>query len=203
LFIGVSAGYVGAIAVDEIIYPQLILPLQAWWLNTPMIDFFDLMIRLLLTFLLLTKLFPRTANIGNPVTAMLVGIGAALAIGGAVQGTILPQLGASATIFDIESFQLALQGGYYLESGGLLLEGFITLLSTIGTLAFFHFGARSRGHLSPERSIFVDALAWFGRVIIPVALATIFAGVILSALTALIERLDSLIELINYFLNAS
>ena len=201
LFIGVSAGYVAAIAIDEIIYPQLILPIQAWWLGAPTIDFADIIIRLLLTLLLLTKLFPRTAPIGNPVTAMLVGVGAALALGGAVQGTILPQVGAASSIFDIESLQLAVQGGYYIESGGLLLEGFITLLTTLGTLAYFHFGARSRGHLPPERSIFVDALAWLGRIFIPVTLATLFAGVLLAALTALIERLDFLIAAVQALLS--
>lgn len=197
LFIGVAAGYAGAIAIDEIIWPQLILPMQAWWLGTPILDFTEILIRLILTLLLLSKLIPRLSNLGSPVMAMLVGLGAALAIGGTVQGTILPQVGASAGIFDIDAFKLALQGGYLLEGGGILLEGFITLFATIGTLAYFHFGAKSRGHLSPERSIFVDSLAWLGRIFIPVTLATIFSGVLLSGLSALIERLDFLIDLIS------
>ena len=197
LFIGVSAGYVAAIAIDEIIWPQLILPIQAWIFAVPILNFPELLIRLLLTLLLLSKLYSRTATLGNPVTAMLVGIGAALALSGAVQGTLLPQLGASSSIFDISSFRLAIQGGYYLESGGFILEGFVTLMATIGTLAYFHFGAKSRGHLSPERSIFVDALGWLGKIFIPVTLASIFSGVLMSALTALIERLDFLIELVT------
>jgi hypothetical protein len=203
LFIGVAAGYAGAIAIDEIIWPQLFLPIQAWWFGAPQVDFVEIFIRLLLSLLLLSKLFPRISSLGNPVMAMLVGVGASLAIAGAVRGTILPQLGASSSIFDINSLLLALQGGYLVEGGGILLKGFITLLAMISTLAYFHFGARSRGHLSPERSIFVDSLAWLGNIFIPVTLATIFSGVLLTALSALIERLDFLLSLISKFSGAN
>ncbi len=196
LFVGVSAGYVAAIAIDEIIWPQLMLPMQAWWAGTPILDLGEILIRLALTLLLLTKLFPRVARLGSPVMGMIVGVGAALALVGTIQGTLLPQLGASSNIFDVKSLQLALQGGYYLEGTGLIIEGFITLLATIGTLAYFHFGARKRGNLPPERSVLVDSVAWLGNIFIPLALAVIFSGVILSALSALIERLDFLIELV-------
>jgi len=194
LFVGVSAGYAGAVAIEEIIIPQFILPVQGAFVGAPQIDGFDLIARTGLTLLLLTKLWPRTAALGNSVTAMLVGVGAALAIGGVVQGTILPQAAAATDVFDLTAFDLAIQGGYYGEGAGILMRGFVALLATTGTLAYFHFGARSRGHLEPERSIFVDALAWVGRVFIPITLAALFAGVLLAALSALIERLDFLLE---------
>ncbi|MQC27274.1 MAG: hypothetical protein DWG76_07485 [Chloroflexi bacterium] len=202
LFVGVAAGYAGAVAIEEILIPQFILPLQGQLIGVPQIGAFDLIMRTGLTLLLLTKLWPRTAVLGNPVSAMLVGIGAALAIGGAVQGTILPQVAASSAVFDLDSFDLALQGGYYAEGTAIILQGLITLLATIGTLAYFHFGARSRGNLPPERAIFVDVLAWIGRVFIPITLAVLFSGVLLAALTALIERLDFLINVAAYFLGS-
>lgn len=199
LFIGISAGYAGAIAVEEVITPQLITPLLNLLSGTAQIDLFDLAMRTFLTLLLLTKLWPRTTVLGNPATALLVGVGAALAVVGAVQGTILPQVGAASTFFDTRTFELALQGGYYTEATGLLMQGFTTLLATIGTLAYFHFGARSRGKLDPERNIIVDALAWVGRIFIAITFATLFVGVLLAALTALIERLDFLQDLISLF----
>jgi len=111
LLIGISAGYAGAIAVEDVIFPQLLLPLFNQLSGNPQIDFVDLVARTLLTLLLLTKLFPRTAAIGNPATALLVGVGAALAIAGAVQGSILPQIGAAGNSFDSASLRLALLGG--------------------------------------------------------------------------------------------
>lgn len=195
LFIGVAAGYVAAVAIDEIIWPQLILPIQAWWVGTPILDSVEILIRVALSLLLLTKLFPRVARVGSPVVGMIVGVGAALALAGAIQGTLLPQVGASGSIFDTGQLRLALQGGYYLEATGTVFEGFVTLLATIGTLAYFHFGASARGNLPPQRSVLVDALAWLGNLFIPLSLAVIFSGVLLSALSALIERLDFIADL--------
>jgi hypothetical protein len=42
----------------------------------------------------------------------------------------------------------------------------------------------------------IEALAWGGRVFIGIALGAVFAGVYAAALTALIERISSLINFI-------
>jgi hypothetical protein len=202
VFIGVAAGYAAAMAVQDIILPQLVYPVMNEIAGTPSLDLTELVVRVSLAVLLLTKLSPRTARLGNPVTALLVGTGAALAIGGAVQGTILPQLGAAASTFDVTSFELALQGGYYGEGIQIIFDGLIILLATVSTLAYFHFGAASRGKQEPLRSIFIDALAWVGSVFIAIALASLFSGVLLSALGALIERLSFLRETFFFLLGA-
>lgn len=203
LLVGVSAGYAGAMAVQDVIVPQLILPLQNQLAGSPQISFFDLAARTLLSLLLLSKLFPKTASIGNPVTASLVGVGAALAIGGAVQGTLFPQLSAAANSFDTAYLQLAVQGGYYVEGAGLFIQGAITLLATVGTLAYFHFGAQKSGRQATIRGRIVKALAWIGRVFIPIAFATLFSGVMLAALSALIERVSFLVELTSFISGAN
>jgi len=200
LLIGVSAGYAGAIAIEDVIYPELLLPLFELVSGNPQINLVDLAVRTLLTLLLLTKLFPRAATIGNPVTAILVGVGAALAIAGAVQGSILPQIGAAANSFDSASLSLALLGGYYVEGTGLLIQGGITLLATVGTLAYFHFGASGSDADSAKRPAIVEWLAWLGRVFIPITLASLFAGVLLASLTAFIERVDFLLNLVRLFI---
>lgn len=192
LFIGVAAGYAAAIAVQDVILPQLVYPLVDEIAGTPSLDLGELGVRIVLSGLLLMKLSPRAARLGNPVTALLAGVGAALAIAGAVQGTLLPQIGAAAGTFDVESFELALQGGYYGESVQVIFDGVIVLLATISTLAYFHFGAASRGKQEPLRNIVVDALAWLGSVFIAIALAALFSGILLAALSALIERVDFL-----------
>jgi hypothetical protein len=192
LFIGVAAGYAAAIAVQDVILPQLIYPVLDELAGTPTLELFDLVARILLTVLLLTKLSPRTARLGSPVTALLAGVGAALAIGGAVQGTLIPQIGAAAGIFNVAAFNSALIGGYYGESIQVIFEGIILLLATVSTLAYFHFGAQSRGKQEPLRNIIIDALAWLGGVFIAVALATLFTGVLQAALGALVERVSFL-----------
>ncbi|MCW5874889.1 MAG: hypothetical protein KIS88_09630 [Anaerolineales bacterium] len=198
LFIGAAAGYAGAIAVQDVILPQLIFPaVELAASGSTSTELLEFGIRLGLSALLLTKLSPRTARFGNPVTAILVGVGAALAIGGALQGTLLPQINASAQTFDLAGFDLALQGGYYGESISIILQGMLALLAMVSTLAYFHFGAEGRGKQAPLRNILVDVLAWAGSIFIAITLATLFSGVLFSGMGALTERLDFLRTIIT------
>lgn len=201
-FIGVAAGYAGAVAVQDVILPQLVYPLVDLAIGAPQISLVDLGFRVLLSGLLLAKLSPRTARLGNPVTALLAGVGAALAVGGAAQGTLVPQIAGTATIFDVASFEDFLQGGYYGDSIQVIFQGMLVLLATVGTLAYFHFGARARGKQEPERNIVVDLLAWIGSVFIAISLATLFAGVLLSSLGALTERLAFLRSVLGLYTGA-
>jgi hypothetical protein len=197
LFVGVAAGYTAAIAIQDVVIPQLVYPIIDEFAGTPSIDFVDLAIRVGMVAMLLTKLSPRTARLGTLITALLAGVGAALAIGGAVQGTLIPQISGAAGIFDMDALQLALQGGYYGEGIQIISEGIILLLATITTLAYFHFGAQSRSKQEPQRNIYVIALARIGSVFIAIALASLFTGVLQTTLGALVERVAFLRALVS------
>ena len=62
----------------------------------------------------------------------------------------------------------------------------------IGTLVFFQFGATQKVDGSVQRNILVNILSWVGRVYIAVTFGVLFAGVYMAALTAMIERMDSI-----------
>ena len=156
------------------------------------ISFFDLGLRLLLLVLLLLKLSPRTTAFGNPATAFLVGIGAATAVGGAVQGTIFPQVGAATQLFNLDRAS-GLVGGFE-----LFFEGFIILLGTITTLAYFNFSALGRANQEPQTPLPVRIVSWIGHGFIAITFGVIFAGVYTAALTALIERLFFLWDVIGF-----
>ena len=194
LFIGVSAGYAGAVAIEDIVLPYLIFPLVDILAGITSMDLVELSIRASLSLLLFTKLFRRTARLGNPTTAFLTGVGAALAISGAVQGTVLPQIASASRTFNIAAFRLALQSGYYGESMQIILEGVLLLLGTISTLAYFHFGGKSHGAHGPSRSPIIERLAWIGSIFIAITMASLFSGVLQAALGALIERISFLVE---------
>jgi hypothetical protein len=76
------------------------------------------------------------------------------------------------------------------------------LIATVSTLAYFHFGAASRGKQEPLRSILIDALAWVGSIFIAIALASLFSGVLMAALGALIERVAFLQDVAIYLLGS-
>lgn len=170
LFIGVAAGYVAVITIDNVILPRLIDPI----FSEQRSERLAALIFLVLGALLLTKVSPRLANLGNPAMAFLVGIGAAAAIGGAVTGTILPQSTASIQVFDQhENF----------------LNALIILLGALTTLIYFHFGMRQTVRSANTGITWLQGVGYLGQMFIAITFGALFTGVYLAALTALIERL--------------
>jgi hypothetical protein len=177
IFVGVSAGYAAAVTWWQVLFPRLMQPLFTGSVTGRLLSVFAL----ILGVLLLMKLSPRTAALGNPSIAFLVGVSAAVAVCGAVLGTILPQTQASINLFNLSS-----AGKNWLER---LFFGAIILVGTITTLVYFHFGARSTPD-GPQRNKLVVILGWIGQVFIGITLGVLFAGVLVAAFTALIERLN-------------
>ena len=177
IFVGVSAGYVAAVACWQVLYPKIIIPI----LTGSFTERLFALVPLILGVLLLMKLSPRTAWLGTPTVAFLVGVGAAVAVGGAVMGTLIPQTQASFNVFNPSSAGQSLLAR--------LFFGAIMLVGTITTLVYFHFGARATAG-GPQRNKLVIWLGWIGQIFIAITLGVLFAGVFAAAMTALIERLN-------------
>jgi len=187
IFVGVSAGYVAAIAFRQVILPQVIQPI---WAGTAFSNTKQAILvvgSLILGLPLFAKVFPRLSGLGQLSMAYLVGIGAAVTIGGAVLGTLLPQINATFDGFDVD---LAVARG--INPAFMMVNGALILLGVIGTLAYFHFGASQKADGTVRRNIIVNILTWIGRVYIAITFGVLFAGVYMAALTALIERMDSI-----------
>jgi hypothetical protein len=186
LFIGVSSGYAATVVVNYVLIPRL-SSLQANDINQLILA----IIPLLFGVTLLAKLSPRISWIGNFAMAVLVGVGAAVAIGGALLGTLMPQLGAAINTFDVRS------AGGGLQVASKLLQGVVTLGGTVFTLASFHFSAGRAPDGTPRRNPIIEGIAWVGRLFIAITFGVLFAGVYMSALTAMIERLSFVINFIR------
>jgi len=170
IFVGAAAGYALVITIYNIIFPQLIFPLFSGNRSEMILA----VLFLIPCALVLTKVSSRLSKIGNPAMAILVGIGAAAAVGGAVSGTIYPQVGKSINIFENQN----------------IINAGIILIGTLATLIFFHFGSvkDSSGRLPTGRII--NGIRQVGQVFIAITFSAIFAGVYFATLTALIERLS-------------
>ncbi len=105
IFVGVSAGYVASVAWRQVIWSDLFFPLITGTSAQKAL----LTIPLILSALLLTKVSPRLTQLGMPTMALLVGVSAAVAVGGAVTGTLFPQIGATINMFDARSATSAAQ----------------------------------------------------------------------------------------------
>lgn len=186
VFIGVAAGFVMVLAFRSILAPRLLEPLLTGDLWTRIMALFPLGLSLLL----LAKVFPRFSGLGSPVMALLVGVGAAVAVGGATLGTLFPQSLATVNMFDTG----AVPPGETV--GGMLLNGAVILLGTVTSLAYFRFHVRS------PQPLWSRAISWVGQAFIAITLGVVFAGVYTAALTALIERLTAFVDFIRLFMGS-
>ncbi len=178
IFVGVSAGYVAVVAWWQVLWPDVVVPVLT---GTPTQRAL-LAVPILLSGLLLMKVWPTLTRLGMPAMGLLVGVGAAVALGGAVNGTILPQINATINAFDAQRFTSA-------ES---LTDAVLILVGVVTTLVYFHFGARASLDGSVRRFRVIEMIAFVGSIFLAVTLGVLFAGVYSSALTAFIERLHFL-----------
>jgi len=180
LFIGVSSGYAATVIVYHVLLPKL-SQLQTSDVNQLILG----VVPLILGATLLAKLSPRISWIGNFAMAMLVGVGAATALGGALLGTLIPQAQTAMNAFDLRSS---------LNPGLTFIEAVVMLVGTVVTLAAFQFGAKRAPDGTVKRNVLLEWVAWFGRLFIAITFGVLFAGVYMAALTAMIERLNSIIR---------
>ncbi len=187
IFVGAAAGYVAAVAWNEVINPVLVQPVLSGAVFADPIQAALLVIPLLGSGLLLFKVSTRLSHLGQLPMAYLVGVGAAVTIGGVVLGTLLPQIYAT-----FDGFDVRLAVSQNIDPFIMLLRGTSVLAGVIGTLAYFHFGASQKADGSVRRNPLVNILTWLGRIYIAITFGVLFAGVYMAALTALVERMDSI-----------
>jgi hypothetical protein len=175
VFVGVAAGYVAVVAWWQVLWPDLLVPLVRGTAPGRAV----LAVPLLLSGLLLMKVWPPLTRLGTPAMGLLVGAASAVAIGGAVQGTLIPQAFATVDAF----------GSGIFASPDALVNGFLVLGGVVASLAYFQFSAAVRPDGSVGRPAVVEIIAVIGSVFLAITLGVLFAGVYAAALTALMERL--------------
>jgi hypothetical protein len=190
IFIGVAAGFAVSMVWNNVLRPQLVLPL----LSGSRSQLFYLAIPLGLSVLLLMKISPRFSRLGNPTMAYLVGVGVATAIGGAIKGTIFPQVGAAVNTLTYGSANATGAGGWW-----KLIEGGIILVGTVSTLAYFHFSVQQSPGQPARRSEIIEWIARLGQIFIAISFAALIAGVFSASLTALIERVNFIWQFLARF----
>lgn len=175
IFVGVAVGYAVTVAVRSILIPMLFEPMLTGLFVKGEIPWLYL-VPLVLGLLLFTKLRASWASLGNPSIAFLFGVGSALAIGGALGGTLVPQL--KATIVSLAPNQ-----------GWGMINNLLLLIGTIGAFLSFRFIIPTEKH-APLRALDVVARSWgrVGRWFILVAFGAIFADTAVSRISILVGR---------------
>lgn len=176
LLVGVTVGY--GVAVTVVAAFRMVLPA----LQGGTTERASGVIPLVLGILLLFKGFPRWATWGNFSTAFLVGVGAAVAIGGALLGTIIPQTAA------VGSLSAWLQGG----AAGLV-NGLLVAFGTVCALLAFVFTVPQRAPLHRLWQGSVGVLGLIGWLFLMTAFGVAFGIALTASLTVLVGRIYAVV----------
>jgi len=199
VFVGAAAGYAAIIVTSNILYPQLIAPIiplipsVLLGQSIPPDQLMSILIPLvgawIVGLLLLMKAAPSTQRLGSFGTAFMIGVGVAVAVGGAVMGTILPQMSAtflSATVIaDLATTPPARLGAAAEQA----VNAWIIMGGTLLTLGFFYYGARAKPGGVVEQSVFIKIIAIFGRIFIGITFGVMYAGALAASLALFADSL--------------
>ena len=179
IFAGAMIGYAGGIVVRDVLLGVALPGL----LSNPR----SVVIPLVLGLLLLVKGLPRQAFVGNTSVGFLIGVGTAVAMGGALLGTVVPQVQATGRA--LSSASLAAQ-----RFG--LLDGLMVVVGTVCTLLAFSFTASDTAGEGAFWQRILGGAAAVGRVILIFAYGVAFAGVLTAALSVFVGRLHAFFGLV-------
>ncbi len=192
LLVGSAVGYATGIAVD-FVWQQWITPALS---NADPAANLAYTVPLLLGSLLLLKGFPpvrflgKISVLGNIPLGLLVGVGAGVAISGALTGSLIPQV-------------IATGQGIRLDAGILnLLRGMVVLISTLSVLLLFAARPKAQPVDGEKASLLQRSVRQLGGFFLVVGLGAAFAGAISSALTAMVIRLGQISALADWLTSA-
>jgi hypothetical protein len=176
LFVGVSLGLAFVVAYHQVLRPAVGVLVDG---GPGAVTLYG--VPLLLGLLLLPRITGRQelSWLANIPLAVIFGVGAALAAGGAIVGTLAPQILDTARPFSSDAAQIA---------GVIVLA-----LGTVVTLSAFYYTVPRE----TNRGQVVALSALIGHWLLMVAFGFFFASALQTYLSALTERLTFLIDWFN------
>ena len=185
LLVGSGTGYVMGVTVKVVLLDWLVGARQADTLATQIYYFVPVFLGVLLLFkgFSSSKLLNRLSILGNIPLGYLIGAGAGVAIGGALLGTLLPQIATTGAAVTLDNMPWG------------LLRGIVMVGGTIAALLVFSPRSPGKnGETTTTASARPSLLRRAGEFFIIIALAAAFAGAITTGLTLWVERWSALLR---------
>ena len=178
IFVGMTAAFTLIVTYEGVLLPY-IHEIQQPTSSTNTADMIIFITALLFGLLLILKPIGRLTWLTNSVFAVVIVVGAAIAIIGAMTGTLFPLIRTSTTLSN--------------DTTGLLSTGVI-FLGTITSLLYFHYQAKIGDDGEVKQGALIHGLGMIGKVFIVIALGAIYAAAMLTSLTILTERIGFLLQ---------
>jgi len=183
IFAGLTAGFITVVTWQSFLSPWL-ADLQNVE-NTPelVVDAIPIVLVAALAFRPVKVLRAFTSPLRRIVLAFLIGAGAAIAVVGAVTGTLIP---------------FAIQTGR--SAGDGILMGTLTLVGVISVLGYFQYSARRRDDGITVQNPLVRGVRAVGAVVLAITFGSLYAAAIATSLEVFSERIGFLIAQIAQLL---
>jgi hypothetical protein len=172
VFVGLVAGYTSVLTVESVLIPWFSSTLNSTDPAFVVIGFIPLALGLLL----LVKSTSRLGRLGNLAIGLLIGIGASVAVVGALTGTLIPLALDTATIKTDDA-----------------VNSLLLFVGVVSSLIYFQYIARRDASGAPKRVLPVQIFSVIGEGVIVVTLGVIYAAAIITSLTIFSERMGFLL----------
>ncbi len=186
---GMSLTYALVVVIANVLIPRVVVPIadaMSKSMNGQAADLgpgLSAVVPLVLGMFILLKLSRRLAPMGNWGMAVLIGVGAGLAVGGALVGSLFGLASASATVNVPEA-------GYAI----------LALLATLTVLAYFWYtGAAESAMQGDRRGLPVRLAALVGRAFLMITFGALFGGALVTGIATLVDRLGLLVQIAQAF----
>jgi hypothetical protein len=187
ILVGTAIGYAVVVAWFGVMQPtlqDLLAPRSTPWAAAPVV----------LCLLFVARVRPAWSKVSSIPLAFLVGVGVALAVGGGIFGTLVPQIAATG---GLSLDPLDYDDAQPVWASPVFWQNLALLIGTLGTFFYFTFHIRPKGPLGAFRENFVRFWGGVGRWVIMIALGAWFANAAMSRLTLLIGRLQWLLDILG------
>lgn len=166
ILIGVSAAYAAVIAVNRILYPVLVRVIENPAATNNVLWLVPIVLSLLLAF----KSLRSISWVGNTSVGLLVTAGAAVALLGAVSGTVIPQVTR--------------------HNGDNPLNLLLITLLVVCVLLYFQFSEPKKANGAARAGAGTASVRLVGQLVLMITFGAVFAGVFTTSLILLIERVS-------------
>ncbi|MBZ0276352.1 MAG: hypothetical protein K8I60_09415 [Anaerolineae bacterium] len=178
VFVGLAAGFITVVTVENVLLP--------WMNGTILASSADMgtritgLVPLILGGMLLLKASPRLGRLGGIAVALMIGVGTAVALVGAVTGTLLPLAAATGSAVRVD-----------------VINGFLIFLGVTSTLIYFWYLARRTPAGGVRRGLVARVIGTVGQGVIVMTLGALYAAAILTSLTIFSERISFILARIT------
>ena len=186
IFVGMTAAFTTIVTLEGVLFPYLQdiqNPATSWTVLGNAGDIIIFFTAILFGLLLLLKPIARLSWLTNAVFAVVIVVGSAVAVIGALTGTLFPLIRTSTTVSPAVTTDLV-----------ALINMVVIFFGTVSSLLYFQYQAKQDDDGQIIQGAIIRRTRWIGKVFIVTTLGAIYATATLTSLTILTERIGFLLR---------